>query len=82
MAEKSRDSWHVALYWLRDRRRVASLGVQCNGCGHKHFWPIGELMQEYGPYTLVSNLWQRWRCAECGSLKVVPSSVSRLKDKR
>jgi hypothetical protein len=40
------------------------------------------MMQEHGPRTLVSDLWKRWRCAECGSREVVPFSIARLKEPR
>src|SRR5690348_10093414 len=46
MAKKPREVWQVPLFWLRDRGRIESVGVHCNGCGHKRFWPIGEMMQE------------------------------------
>ena len=82
MAEKPQDLWQVPLYWLRDRGRIGEIGVKCNGCGHKHSWPIGELIQRYEPQTLVSNLWKRWRCSECGSRNVVPFSVGKLSDSR
>jgi len=59
MAEKPRDLWQVPHHWLRDRRLIGEIGVKCNGCGHSHSWPIGELMQEHGPHTLVSDLWRQ-----------------------
>jgi rubredoxin len=82
MTKKSRELWRVPLVWLRDRGRIESVGVKCSGCGHKGSWPIGEMMQEHGPRTLVSDLWKRWRCAECGSREVVPFSIARLKEPR
>jgi len=78
VAKKHRDLWQVPLHWLRDRGRIGEIGVKCNGCGHKGSWPIGEMMQEHGPRTLVSDLWKRWRCSECESREVVPFSVRRL----
>jgi hypothetical protein len=80
MAKKPRELWQVPLHWLRDRGRIESVGVQCNGCGHKRSWPITEMMQEHGPRALVSDLWKRWRCAECGSQNVVPFSVRRRRN--
>jgi hypothetical protein len=82
MAEKSRELWQVPLHWLRDRRRIASIGVQCNSCGHKRSWPIGELIRRCGPDHLVSDLWKRWHCSECGSREVVPFSTVQLKEPR
>jgi hypothetical protein len=82
MAEKPRDIWQVPLHWLRNRGRIGEIGVKCNGCGRKRSWPIAEMMQEHGPNKLISELWQRWHCAECGSKDVMPFSVSRLRDPR
>jgi len=72
---KSPELRQVPLVWLRDRRRVASIGVRCNGCGHKHIWPIAEPIRRYEPQTLMSDLWKRWRCLKCGSRNVVPFAV-------
>ena len=80
MVETRRDLWQVPLYWLRDRRKVGEIGVKCNGCGHKHSWLIGELIRRCGPDMLVSDLWKRWRCSECGSRDVVPFSIARLRE--
>jgi rubredoxin len=82
MAEKPRELWQVPLHWLRDRGRIGEIGVKCNGCGHKHSWPIGEMMQEHGPRALVSDLWNRWRCPSCGSRNVVPFSIAQLRDRK
>jgi hypothetical protein len=54
------------LIWLRDRRRIGSIGVVCNGCGHRRSWPIAELIQRDEPQMLVSDLWKRWWCSRCG----------------
>jgi DNA-directed RNA polymerase subunit RPC12/RpoP len=80
MTEKPLELWQVPLHWLRDRGRIESVGIKCNGCGHKDSWPIGEMMQEHGPRTLVSDLWKRWRCAKCGSRQVLPFSIKQRDD--
>jgi hypothetical protein len=80
MAQQPSELWQVPLHWLRDRGRVESVGVKCNGRGHKGSWPISEMMQEHGPQTLVSDLWKPWRCYECGSREIVP--IARLKEPR
>jgi hypothetical protein len=82
MAHGPSELWQVPLYWLRDRGQIGEIGVKCNGCGHKRSWPIAELIRRYEPTTLVSDLWKRWRCAECGSREVVPFSIARLKEPR
>ena len=74
---KPPELWQVPLFWLRDRGRIGSVGVRCNACGHSKSWPIAELISRYGPQTLVSDLWRRWRCSRCGSRDVVPFSVGR-----
>jgi len=56
MAEKTSHFWQVPLFWLRDRGRIGEIGVKCNGCGHERSWPVGDMMQEHGPRTLVSDL--------------------------
>jgi hypothetical protein len=32
----------VSLAFLQDHRKIATVGAHCNGCGHKHRWPIEE----------------------------------------
>jgi hypothetical protein len=71
----AKSPWLLAGEWLRSVSNAM-------GCGHKRSWPIGEMMQEHGPRTLVSDLWKRWRCAECGSWEVVPFLIARLGNDR
>ena len=72
MAEKSYEAWEVSLASLHDYRKIATIGVHCNGCGHDHTWPIEELVARHKPWALVSDLWKRWRCSKCGSRDVLP----------
>ena len=49
MDEKSREAWQVSLAFLQDRRKIATLGAHCDGCGHKHRWPIEDLIAQHLP---------------------------------
>ena len=75
MDEKSRETWEVSLAALQQPRRVATLGAHCNGCGHKHRWPIEELVVQHKPWTTVVELARRWKCSRCGSRDVVPFAI-------
>ena len=77
MSEKSREAWEVSLASLQDHRKIATIGVCCEGCGHRHAWPIEELIERHKPWTLVSDLWKRWRCSKCGSQNVQPFAIGR-----
>jgi len=37
----------VSLAFLQDRHKIATLGAHCNGCGHKHRWPIEDLIAQH-----------------------------------
>jgi hypothetical protein len=50
MPEKSREAWEVSLASLQDHRKIATIGVSCNGCGHKHSWPIEDLIERHKPW--------------------------------
>jgi hypothetical protein len=77
MDEKSREAWEISLAFLQDRRKIATIGVQCRACDHKHRWPIDELIAEYKPWTTVAELRRRWRCSKCGSRDVIPFAIGR-----
>jgi hypothetical protein len=77
MDEKSREAWEVSLAFLPDCRKIATVGVQCNVCDHKHRWPIEELIAEHEPWTTVADLWRRWKCSKCGSGNVMPFAIGR-----
>ena len=34
---------------------MGSIGVSCNGCGHRHICPIDELIQQYEPQTIFGS---------------------------
>jgi hypothetical protein len=77
MPEKSREAWEVSLASLQDHRKIATIGVRCEGCGHRHTWPIEDLIERHKPWTLVPDLWKRWRCSKCGSRDVLPFAIGR-----
>ena len=77
MAERSREIWQVSLALLQDHRKIGTIGVRCEGCGHRHTWPIEDLIERHKPWTLVSDLWMRWRCSKCGSRNVPPFGIGR-----
>ena len=77
MVEKSREAWEVSLASLQDHRKIVTIGVHCNGSGHRHTWPIEDLIERHKPWTLVSDLWKRWRCSKCGSRGVLPFGIGR-----
>ena len=64
MVEKSREIWEVSLASLQDHRKIATIGVRCNACAHRHSWPIEELIARHKPWALASDLWKRWRCSK------------------
>ena len=77
MQSMSREAWEVSLAFLQDRRNIATIGAHCNGCGHKHRWPIEELIAQHRPWTTVIELARRWKCSKCGSRDVVPLAIGR-----
>jgi hypothetical protein len=77
MDEKHSEAWEVSLASLQDHRKIAAIGAHCNGCGHKHRWPIEELIAQHKPWTTVAELAQRWKCSVCGSRNVLPFAIGR-----
>jgi hypothetical protein len=77
MDEKHSEVWEVSLAFLQDRRKIATLGAHCNGCGHKHPWAIEALIDQHKPWTTVVELAKRWKCSKCGSRDVVPFAIGR-----
>jgi len=77
MAEKSYEAWKVSLASFQDNRKIGTIGVRCDGCWNKHTWPLDELVARHKPWTLVSDLWKRWRCSKCGSRDVMPYAIGR-----
>jgi hypothetical protein len=77
MDEKHSEAWEVSLAFLQDHRKIATVGAHCNGCGHKHGWPIDGLIAQREPWTTVAELQHRWRCSECGSRAVLPFAIGR-----
>jgi hypothetical protein len=61
MDEKHSEAWEVSLAFLQSHRKIATLGAHCNGCGHKHRWPIEELIVQHKPWTTVVELARRWK---------------------
>jgi hypothetical protein len=47
MDEKSREAWEVSLAFLQDHRKIATVGVHCNGCAHRGRWPVEDLIAQY-----------------------------------
>ena len=77
MDEKHSEAWEVSLAFLQSHRKIATLGAHCNSCGHKHRWPIEELIAQHKPWTTVVELTRRWKCSRCGSRDVVPFAIGR-----
>ena len=77
MSEKSSEAWEVSLAFLQDHRKIATIGAICNGCGHKHRWPIENLITQHKPWTTVVDLARRWKCSKCGSREVLPFAIGR-----
>jgi hypothetical protein len=77
MDEKSCETWEVSLAFLQDHRKIATVGAHCNGCGHKHRWPIDDLIADHKPWTTVAWLARRWKCSKCGSGHVLPFAIGR-----
>jgi hypothetical protein len=77
MDEKSREAWEISLAFLQDRRKIATIGAHCNGCGHKHRLSIEDLIAQHKPWTTVVELGRRWKCSRCGWRDVVPFAVGR-----
>jgi hypothetical protein len=75
MDEKSREVWDISLTFLQDHRKIATIGAHCSG--HKHRWPIEELIAQHKPWTTVVDLAKRWKCSMCGSRDVVPFATGR-----
>jgi hypothetical protein len=71
------EAWEVSLAFLQSHRKIATIGAHCNGCGHKHRWPIEELIAQNQPWTTVVELARRWRFSKCGSRDVVPFVIGR-----
>src|SRR5262249_30488509 len=57
--------------------KIGDVGAQCNGCSHKHRWPINEFIAQHQPWTTVVELARRWKCSRCGSRDVVPFAIGR-----
>jgi hypothetical protein len=77
MDEKRSEAWEVSLALFQHHRNIATIGAHCNGCGHKHRWPIEELIVQHKPWTTVVELARRWNCSRCGSRDVVPFAIGR-----
>jgi hypothetical protein len=75
MDEKSREAWEVSRAFLQRHREIAIIGAHCNGCGHKHRWPIEDLIAQHRPWTTVVELARRWKCSRCGSRDVVSFAI-------
>jgi hypothetical protein len=66
---RSPEIWEVSLAFLQDRRKIATIGAQCNTYSHKHRWPIEELIVQNKPWTTVVELARRWRCVLSPTLR-------------
>jgi hypothetical protein len=64
MDEKHSEAWEVSLAFLQDHRKIATIGAHCNGCGHRHRWPIEDLIAQHQPWTTVVELARRWKCSD------------------
>ena len=78
MDEMHSEALGISLAFLQSHRKIATIGAHCNGCGHKHRWPIEDLIAQHKPWTTtVVELARRWRCSKCGSRDVVPFAIGR-----
>ena len=57
----------MSLASLQDHRKIATVGVRCNGCGHSHSWPIEELIARYKSWEVVAvfKMWLAGCAAVC-----------------
>src|SRR5215472_4884463 len=65
----------VSLASLQDHRKIATVGVHCNGCGHRHRWRIKDIIVEHKPRTTGPRSGEAVKCSMYGGARRRPNFV-------